>query len=648
MINYCVRILATGASILMAHAAQDYPITPIPFRDVKVNDEFWSPRLETNRVATVPVCFKRCEETGRIDNFSKAGKLMSGGFRGIRYDDSDVFKVIEGASYTLALRPDPDLEKYLDGLINKIKAAQEPDGYLYTCRTINPAKLPGDTGSERWSFIQQSHELYNAGHLYEAAAAHFQATGKRSLLNIAIKNANLIDATFGPGKRHDVPGHEEIEIGLIKLFRATGQKKYLDLAKFFIDQRGNPEPEGHKLYGEYAQDHEPVILQHQPTGHAVRAGYLYSGMADVAAISGEPAYTRALERIWQNLTDKKIYLTGGIGAEAGHEGFGADYDLPNKTAYNETCADVALALWNQRMFLLSGESKYIDLLERVLYNGFLSGVSLRGDTFFYPNPLESDGKYKFNHGSLERSPWFGTACCPVNIVRTLPSVAGYIYAQREDGAYVNLFIAGTGVLSVKGQKVTLTQDTRFPWEGKVKIEIGLEHPASFVLRIRIPGWSQGKPMPGTLYHYAESNPDAVGFKVNHKAASLKIDHGYATVEGTWNNGDTIELDLPMTVHRVAADHRVRADEGRIALQRGPLVYCFEGIDNAGTAASIELPADIALEAEFRSEMLGGIEVVRAASKKTDRSYLAIPYYAWNNRGPGEMEVWVRQDQASSQ
>lgn len=636
--GFFVALLALVAT---SRAASDYAIFPVPFTDVKITDSFWAPRLQTNRTATVPACFRRCEETGRIDNFAIAGGLKEGKFRGNRYDDSDVFKVIEGAAYTLALERNPRLEKYLDDVIGKIAAAQEEDGYLYTARTIDSEHPARDAGEKRWSYLQHSHELYNVGHMYEAAVAYFEATGKRNLLEVAIRNANLIDSVFGPGKRRDVPGHEEIEIGLVKLYRTTRDPRYLKLAKFFIDERGNET--GHKLYGEYAQDHKPVTQQDEPLGHAVRACYLYSGMADVAALTGDKSYIPALDRIWQNLVSRRMYLTGGIGAEAGHEGFGPEYHLPNQTAYNETCAAVGLALWNQRMFLLHGDSKYIDVLERVIYNGLLSGVSLTGDHFFYPNPLASDGKTKFNHGSTERSPWFSTACCPVNIVRFVPSIAGYIYAATDDAAYVNLFVDGSGVIRKKNNNVRLAQQTRYPWDGRVRITIDPEKSESFALNIRIPGWVLGQPVPGDLYRYENARPGSPSVKLNGRIIKPKIEKGYAQIDRKWKTGDAVELDLPMPVRKVVANENVKEDAGRIALERGPLVYCVEGVDNGGKVTPLRLSATGDFKPEFREDLLGGVTVIQGEGVADSRpmKFNAIPYYAWNHRGAGEMAVWLQ-------
>ena len=426
-----------------ASKALDYPIQPIAFTDVQINDNFWAPRIETNRKVTIPYNFKKSEETGRIRNFAIAGGLEEGEFEGIFFNDSDVFKIIEGAAYSLMVHEDPELDQYLDNLIHKIAAAQEEDGYLYTNRTIDPSKAADGGGEERWTSLGIHHELYNVGHMYEAAVAHYQATGKRSLLDVALKNADLVDQVFGPGKNPGFPGHQEIEIGLVKLFRVTGKKRYLDLAKFFVDQRGSEAPyESEEKANEmkYQQAHKLLADQEEAVGHSVRAGYFYSGATDVAALTGETAYDQGLDRIWKDIVHQKIYLTGGIGAEPRHEGFGPDYELPNATAYTETCAAISLMFWNHRMFLRSGDVKYMDVFERTLYNGFLAGVSFEGNTFFYPNPLEADGVKKFNQGVCGRSPWFDCSCCPVNIVRVLPSLPGYIYAVKDKDVFVNLYI----------------------------------------------------------------------------------------------------------------------------------------------------------------------------------------------------------------
>ena len=642
-------LLLLGLVLLLAcskSSHRDYPIKPVPFTQVKFTDHFWAPRLETNRTVTIPYDFKKCEETGRIDNFAKAGGLMEGDFVGIRYNDSDVYKVIEGASYSLSSHPDPKLEKYLDDLIEKIAAAQEDDGYLYTARTINPEKLPPRTGKTRWSYLNHSHELYNVGHMYEAAVAFYQATGKRPLLNVAIKNANLIDSVFGPDKRHDPPGHQEIEIGLVKLYRVTGDERYLKLAKFFLDQRGREN--GRKLYtdlfpAEYTQDHKPVIEQDEAVGHAVRAGYMYSAMADVAAMTGDKSYINAIDKIWQNVVSKKLYITGGIGARSEGEAFGENYELPNRTAYNETCAAVANMLWNHRMFLLHGDAKYIDVLERTLYNGFLSGVSLNGQEFFYPNPLESTGEY-------QRSPWFDCSCCPTNVVRFMPSLPGYVYAQDKDNIYVNLFIQSDAEIQLKDQRVKIQQRTDYPWSGRVQLKLALTKNTKFSLNIRIPGWACNMPVPSDLYSYLDKSDEQPIIKLNGKEIQFSIDKGYAKIQREWHDGDEVELILPMTVRKVIAHENVEADRGRMALERGPIVFCAEGVDNGGSVLNLLLDRDAEFEYHFEPELLHGVGVLSGTAVAVERDsagetvkkrkpFMAIPYYAWAHRGAGEMEVW---------
>lgn len=619
---------------------RDYPVRPVPFTAVKIDDSFWSPRFETNRAVTVRYDFRKCEETGRIDNFAKAGGLAEGGFQGIPFDDSDVFKVIEGAAYTLATHPDPELDAYLDGLIAKIASAQEPDGYLYTARRLFPAeKMPAMSGRERWSNLRSSHELYNVGHLYEAAAAHFLATGKRPLLEVALKNADLLCRTFGPGKVQCPPGHEEIEIGLAKLYRLTGERKYLDLAKYLIDLRGRAET--HALYGPGAQDHSPVLDQREAVGHAVRAAYLYSGVADVAALSGDEAYLDAIGRIWEDVVTKKLHLTGGIGARRHGEAFGEAYELPNATAYLETCAAIANALWNHRMFLLHGEARYLDVLERTLYNGFLAGVGLGGDRFFYPNPLEADGVQSFNQGHNERAPWFGCSCCPVNVVRFIPSIAGYLYATRGDTLYVNLFAGGSATMEVAGAEVALRQETRYPWDGRVRIDVAPAAPAEFTLCVRVPGWARDQPVPGDLYRHAEPGGAAPALSVNGRPVPLEMERGFARVRRTWSRGDAVVLDLPMPVRRVLAHEAVEENRGRYAVERGPLVYCAEGADNGGRVLDKVPGAEVDFAIEERPELLGGVTAIQLAPRGKGDALTLIPYYAWANRGPNEMIVWMR-------
>ncbi len=622
------------------NAVLDYPIQPVPFTAVHIEDDFWTPRLETNRQVTIPYNFQKCEETGRLRNFAIAGGLEAGEFEGIFFNDSDVFKVIEGASYSLQLHDDPQLSSFLDDLITKIAAAQEADGYLYTNRTIDPAKASDGGGTERWTNLKTFHELYNVGHLYEAAVAHFQATGKRSLLEVALKNADLIDRVFGPGKNMGVPGHQEIEIGLVKLYRTTGEKRYLDLAKFFIDQRGNAE--GHNITegeyaGKYQQDHLPLAQQEEAVGHSVRAGYFYSGATDVAALTGETAYDEALNKIWNDIVHKKIYLTGGIGAEPKHEGFGPAYELPNATAYTETCAAIALMLWNQRMFLKSGDVKYMDVFERTLYNGFLAGVSLEGNTFFYPNPLETDGVSKFNQGVCGRSPWFDCSCCPVNVVRILPSLPGYLYATKGQEVYVNLYMGNQTDIALGDKVLKLRQTTNYPWDGQIKLEILNAKAIAVAFKLRVPGWARNEVMDGDLYHYIDDASPTIELAVNGETREAEVVDGYITIgKQDWQQNDKIELSFEMPIRKVVSHELVAANKGKMALERGPLVYCAEEVDNPLGILKIKIPTSEIFEYSFEENLLGGIGNIQSPSIR------AIPYYAWAHREMGEMAVWLKQ------
>jgi uncharacterized protein len=620
---------------------RDYPIQPVPFTAVKIEDQFWSPRLETNRRVTVPYDFKKCEETGRIDNFLRAAHKLPGPYQGYAFNDSDVFKVVEGAAYSLTLHPDPALDKYLDELIAKFALAQEPDGYLYAARTTDPNHVQKMSGPQRYSSLRHSHELYNVGHMYEAAVAHFYATGKRNFLEIALKSADHVDREFGPGKRVDPPGHEEIEMGLVKLYRVTGDERYLKLAKFFLDARGRNHDQ-RESYEDYAQDHVPVTEQDHAVGHSVRAVYLYCGMADVAALTGDDAYIKAIDRLWDNMIGRRLYLTGGIGARHGGEAFGDDYELPNATAYAETCAAIANAMWNQRMFLLHGDAKYIDVLERVLYNGFLSGVSLSGDRFFYVNPLASDGKH-------QRKEWFDCSCCPTNDVRFIPSIPGYIYAVRDKAVYVNLFVAGRGKVQVGETPVTLVQETRYPWDGAVKVRVEVEKPTEFALHVRVPGWALGRPVPGDLYTYVDGKPRAYGLEISSEApvgGARVLDKGYIVIKRAWKNGDTVELTLPMDVQRVVANSAVKDDVGRVAIERGPILYCAEAVDNGGRVSDLVISKDVKLSPEHDAKLLGGVTVLHGKvhrigsdGKTAPTDITLVPYYAWAHREPGEMTVW---------
>ncbi len=664
-IGTALAVATIGLAGIAAHAqkgSHDYPFQPVPFTAVHLDDVFWAPRIETNRKVTIPAAFQQCELTGRVDNFVRAAEALRGQPHdtkapGYPFDDTDLYKVIEGASYALSVAPDPKLDAYVDGLIAKIAAAQEPDGYLYTARTIDPGNPHRWSGKERWvNERNDSHELYDLGHLFEAAVAHYQATGKKSLLNVATKAADLLVQTFGPGKRSTWPGHQITEMALVKLYRVTGNEDYLNLAKFFLDQRGpEPIPPGETVNPrglEYNQAQLKVIDQTEPVGHAVRAMYMYSGMADVAAIEDDAKLQAAGDRIWDSLVANKLYLTGGIGAAGGHEGFGAPYELPNMTAYNETCASVGMDLWNHRQFLLHGDAKYLDIMERTLYNGLISGVSLKGDTFFYPNPLESNGQHA-------RQAWFGVACCPGNITRFMASVPGYIYATRGPAIYVNLFAGGTADIDTPAGKVALRQETRYPWDGAVHIVVTPDRARSFPVSVRIPGWAHEEPVPSDLYRFADSPAPAPTLKVAGRPVPLTLDKGFVTIDRVWRPGDAIDLDLPMPVRRIKANEKVEADRGRVALQRGPIVYAAEWPDNPdGKVRNILLPDANRLTSSFRPDLLNGVQVVSGRAVglttdangrivKRDQPFMAIPYATWANRGRGQMAVWLASTDAAS-
>jgi len=646
-----VTIFAAAAAITMASCTGDkgdgnYPIRPVPFTSVKMTDNFWAPRVKKNHEVTIPIAFGYCESTGRIKNFEIAGGLDTGAFQTIYpFDDSDVTKIIEGASYSLQTFPDAELEACLDTLIYKIGLAQEDDGYLYTNRTIAEmgyGKLHDWAEGERWEKTNiLSHELYNLGHMYEAAVAYYQATGKRELLDISIKSADLVDKDFGWDAFVSYPGHQVIEMGLVKLYRVTGEKRYLDLAKFFLDARGARD-DGE----EYSQSHKKVIDQTEAVGHSVRATYMYSGMADVAAILGDKAYINAITRIWEDLVYRKMYITGGIGASGGNEGFAEPYHLPNMSAYCETCASIGDIFFNHRLFSLHGEGKYFDILEKTLYNGALSGVNLAGDRFFYPNPLESNGQH-------ERSAWFGCACCPSNVCRFLPAIPGYIYSVTDKDLYVNLFASNNADIEMGGRSVRIAQETNYPWEGKVTMIIDPEKAGRFTVRVRIPGWARNEAIPGGLYSFGSQSDEKHTLLVNGVPTDAKTENGYAVITRKWQAGDRIELDIPMPVRTVLADERVKEDTDKYAVQRGPLVFCAEWPDNTeGQVLGLVIDENPEFTATFRPDMLNGTEIIttkaRMASRNLDgtvslgdyRELTLIPYFLWNNRGPGEMKVWL--------
>ena len=630
---------------------QDYPYQPVPFTEVELNDNFWLPRIETNRNVTIDYEFEKCGETGRIDNFAKAAGEMDGPF-GTRYpfDDTDVFKIIEGASYSLQVLPDPGLERYIDSLVALISAAQEEDGYLYTARTIDPENPHEMAGKKRWSNLGLSHELFNVGQLIEAGIAYYQATGKRVLLDAAVKSADLVCREFGPGKKYGIPGHQEIEIALPKLYRLTGDKKYLDMAMFFIEQRGNHthrEPLHILADPEYYQDHKPVFEQEEAVGHAVRAGYFYSAITDVAALSGDKRYRKTTDNIWKDVVGTKLYLTGGIGSRKEVEGFGPPYYLPNKTAYCETCAAIANIFWNYRLFLLHGDSKYFDVLERTLYNGFLSGIALSGKEFFYPNPLESDGEY-FVYNSTVRQPWFNCSCCPTSVVRFMPAIPGYIYAKNDSAVYVNLFIGSAMETEFKKQTVRILQETDYPWDGKITLRIEPEKPTRFSLKIRVPGWASGKPVPSDLYQYLNKNIKSFSLKINGEEQMIQDYRGYINLTREWKKGDHVDVEFPMPVQLVKSHPLVEENTGKIALERGPVVYCAESIDNDGKVLNIQLSDENIFQPDFHPDMLGGVTLLKGKVFKPSENnaegkelvpFTAVPYYSWANRGTGEMRVW---------
>ena len=638
--------LACGSNLFAQQ--KDYPIQPVPFTRVHVNDEFWEPKMEVNASVTIPYVLSQCRANGRVDNFKRAAKLEDGDkLSEFPFDDTDIYKVIEGASYAMQVKKNPQLERSIDTLISIIGAAQEKDGYLYTFRTVNAKKPHEWIGSKRWENEEiLSHELYNAGHLYEAAVAHYQATGKRTLLNIALKNADLLVRTFGYGKEEKYPGHQIVEIGLAKLYRVTGNKKYLDLAKFFLDVRG---PKGES----YNQADKRVVDQHQAEGHAVRAAYMYTGMADVAALTGNQQYLHAIDDIWTDVTYKKLYITGGIGATNAGEAFGDPYQLPNMSAYAETCAAIANVYWNSRMFLLHGDSKYVDILERTLYNGLLSGVSLSGNRFFYPNPLASMNQH-------QRSAWFSCACCISNMARFLPSVPGYVYAKDKNNLYLNLYISNATNITLDGGKVNLIETTDYPWNGKIDITLNPEKKFDFTLRLRIPGWAQDKPIAGDLYSFADQHTEPVTISINGKSVKYSTEKGYAILKRNWKKGDRITMTLPMPTQKVMANAQVKDDRDRFAFQRGPIVYCLEGPDNKDSLVqNITINKSAMVNTAFKPGMLNGVEVLTAEGKstkrqlntdallETDQTVTAIPYYAWANRGPSEMTVWIPYEASAS-
>ena len=651
------KILSLAALMVVtiqgAQAQSDksgYPITPVPFTSVKVTPgTFWGQRLEASRNVTIPLAFSKCESEGRYTNFSNAAEHLKDpskvfkvdGVMGYSFDDTDPYKTIEGASYLLQTYPDKKLEAYVDSVIAVIASAQEPDGYLYTARTQNPEHPHGWAGPTRWSKVEDlSHEFYNLGHLCEAAVAHYYATGKKSLLNVCMKFADCVCREVGdkPGQACVVPGHQIAEMGLAKLYIATGDKKYLDQAKFFLDKRGYT-----TIKTEYSQSHIPVLQQDEAVGHAVRAGYMYAGMADVAALTGDKSYIDAIDRIWDNIITKKYYITGGVGATSSGEAFGKNYELPNMSAYCETCAAIAQVYLNYRLFLLHGESKYYDALERTLYNGVISGISIDGGRFFYPNPLQSMGQH-------QRQAWFGCACCPSNAARFIPSLPQYIYAVKDNSFYVNLFAGNETTVKVGGKNVTFVQKTNYPWDGDIKMTMK-KASGQFALNIRIPGWVRGQVVPSDLYNYVDGKHLGYSVTLNGQKVDSELKDGYFVIDRKWKAGDKVNVHFDMEPRLVKANGRVTQDKGRAEIERGPLVYCAEWPDNDCDVLSVLLNQE--------PQYTLGEKVIEGTTVKTittdaqtlnfdergrlntkDERLVLIPYYAWAHRGNGNMTVWM--------
>jgi DUF1680 family protein len=619
-----------------------YPIHPVSYADVELEDGFWTKRVETNRNVTLPHLLEKLEGKERVKNLQRAAVEEGSFCTTYPFDDTDVYKTIEAASYALQRQDDPALDRRIDSLIATVAAAQQEDGYIYSYGALKPNEDPERKqrwwGSGRWDKVHLiSHELYNAGHLIEAAVAHYRATGKRNLLDVAIDFADLIAETLGPGpdQQQTIPGHPEIEKALVKLYRVTDERKYLELADFFLAERGKKKYNEEGEDGTYKQNHKPVKEQSEAVGHAVRAAYLYSAMTDVGMLTDDQGYLDAVDRLWGNIVGKKFYLIGGIGATGQGEGFGGNYELPNETAYNETCAAIANVMWNHRMFLARGNAKYIDVLERSLYNNVLSGVSMKGNRFFYPNPLASDGDY-------ERSPWFTCACCPPNAARMIASMPKYLYAVRGDTAFVNLFANNTASLDLAGTPVEIQQQTDYPWEGTVRMRVRPQEPSRFTMKVRVPGWARGKPVPSDLYRYQGTAAGTPQLRVNGEAQPLDMQKGYAVVTRKWAPGDVVELELPMSVRRVAAHDSVEADRGKVALERGPLVYALESVDNGEKVRSLSVDAGANTQSPYRRALLGGVTVLEGAAYEggQKQSFTAVPYYAWAHRGSSKMAVWM--------
>ena len=664
----------TALSVFTAVAQSGYPYTQVPFTSVKITpNTFWGDRIHAAREVTIPLAFSKCESEHRYKNFEMAAYTLQhpghaglqtkewdvSKFMGFSFDDTDVYKTIEGASYVLQTYPDDKLNAYIDSVLDVVGAAQEPDGYLYTARTINPEHPHQWSGKKRWEVEEiLSHELYNLGHMVDAACAHYQATGSDKFLNIAKRYADCVVKEVGPkaGQACVVPGHQIAEMALARLYVITGEKKYLDEAKFLLDYRGKTNRKDI-----YSQSNIPVVEQTEAWGHAVRAGYMYASMADVAALTGDSDYIKAIDTIYENIISRKYYLTGGVGARHAGEAFGADYELPNLTAYNETCAAISMVYLFERMFLLHGDAKYIDCLERTLYNGVISGMSVDGGKFFYPNPLSSDGHYRFNaDNTMTRQPWFGCACCPSNLCRFIPSMPGYIYGVRNNDLYVNLYAANTATIAVNGKNVTLEQSTNYPWNGDIAIKILQNKAKAFNMMVRIPGWVQNQVVPSDLYSFSDDILAGYEVSVNGQRVDGELENGYLVINRNWKKGDVVRIHFDMPVRTVIANIRVSDDRGRVAVERGPLVYCAEWADNEGVNPHHVLFARMPqfdVNPEYiiqNTEGDGKSFQVTAITANTQEASLSregrlsvrdvnltlIPYYAWNHRGAGKMDVWL--------
>jgi uncharacterized protein len=620
-----------------------YAITSVDIQNVKLTDDFWLPLVKKVQEKTISYAINKCEEEGRLYNFLLAGGKVKGEIKGaMPFDDTDIYKIIEGASNTLISSPDKRLDALLDSLIAIIAVGQEKDGYLTTWRTVNPTKPPAPwvkvIQGKRFESLEASHELYNAGHLYEAAAVHFKATGKRNFLNIALKNADMMIRTFGdePGKQKGVPGHQIIETGLIQLYKITNNKNYLALSKYFLDNRGNANH--HKLYGDYSQDHIPVVSQSEAIGHAVRAVYMYAAMTDIAAMTHDPSYGSAVQKLWENMVTKKMYVTGGIGARHEGEAFGANYELPNLTAYSETCAAIGSIYWNHRLFLMSGDVKYYDIIERTLYNSMIAGISLEGTQFFYPNALESDGIYKFNRGHCTREGWFDCSCCPTNIIRFLPAMSSLIYAYDQKNIYVNMLVGSETQFDVKGGKFFIKQTTGYPWKGGVGFNILNNSKENLSLKIRIPHWLRNRAVPGDLYKYATNVDRPITLYVNGKNQVFENEKGYISVILPANKASELKLDFEMASHTIESNLAVAENIGKLALEYGPMIYAFEEVDQKNTFDKLSLSSNETWTPVFQKDLLGGVIKLESGNK------IAIPYFAWSNRGVGKMKVWTSKEE----